>query len=124
MEEAPGDGREPAEAWFDLQDHVKRYGRSGAYPKPLRTVLNRLLARQGYNQTLGDASLQELWEQTVPKGWRGNTRIKKYSRGVLEITVDNPITLQQLEFAKHQMVQQLQQTAPEKRIKQIRLSLG
>lgn len=124
MEEAPGDGREPAEAWYDLQDHVRRYGRSGANPKPLKTVLNRLLARQGYNQTLGDASLRELWERTVPRAWQANTRIKKLSRGVLEIMVDNPITLQQLEFGKHQMVKQLQQAAPEKRIKQIRLSLG
>lgn len=124
MEEEPGDGREPAEAWFDIQDHVRRYGRLGAHPKPLRSVLNRLLARQGYNQTLGDASLQEVWEQTVPTGWRASTRIKKYSRGVLEISVDNPITLQQMEFGKHQMVKQLQLKAPEKRIKQIRLSLG
>ncbi len=124
MEEGPGDGREPAEAWYDLQDHVQRYGRSGSHPKPLRTVLNRLLARQGYNQALGDASLQELWEQTVPAGWRASTRIKKYSRGVLEISVADPITLQQMEFGKHQMVKQLQVKAPEKRIKQIRLSLG
>jgi len=124
MEDGPGGGREPAEAWFDLQDHVQRYGRSGVYPKPLRTVLNRLLARQGYNQTRGEASLQELWDKTVPAAWRASTRIKKYGRGVLEITVDNPITLQQLEFSKHQMVKQMQQTAPEKRIKQIRLSLG
>jgi hypothetical protein len=87
-------------------------------------VLNRLLARQGYNQALGDASLQELWEQTVPAGWRASTRIKKYSRGVLEISVADPITLQQMEFGKHQMVKQLQVKAPEKRIKQIRLSLG
>lgn len=124
MEETTGDGREPAEAWYDLEDHVQRYGRSGVQPKPLRSVLNRLLAKRGYNQTLGDASLQEVWQQTVPEAWRAGTRIKKYNRGVLEIVVDNPITLQQMEFSKHQLVKQLQQTAPEKRIKQIRLSLG
>lgn len=124
MEETTGDGREPAEAWHDLEDHVQRYGRSGVQPKPLRSVLNRLLAKRGYNQTLGDASLQEVWQQTVPEAWRAGTRIKKYNRGVLEIVVDNPITLQQMEFSKHQLVKQLQQTAPEKRIKQIRLSLG
>ena len=124
MEEWGVENREAAEAWHDLEDHVQRYGRSGAHPKPLRTVLNRLLAKRGYNQTLGDASLQEIWQQTTPDAWRASTRIKRYNRGVLEIVVDNPITLQQMEFAKHQMVKQLQAKAPEKRIKQIRLSLG
>jgi predicted nucleic acid-binding Zn ribbon protein len=123
-EEGNETSSDQAAAWSDLSEHVRRYGRRGAAPKSLQTVVNRLLARRGYNQGHSENSLAEGWRGVVPPELAGCSRVKKLSRGVLEVVVDNPVVLQKLTFLKGQLLAELQQKSAEKKIKQIRFRLS
>jgi predicted nucleic acid-binding Zn ribbon protein len=122
--EQEDDSRQQAEAWWDVNDHVRRYGRRGANPKSLQTVLNRLLARQGYNQQQAESSLAAGWRKVVPPQWAGCSRVKQIQRGVLEVVVANSAVLQQLTFQQAPLLRAIQQELPEKKIKQIRFRLS
>lgn len=125
MKEAEDDSTpESAEAWCDVKDHLRRYGRSGVHPQSARSVLNKLMAKRGYNQQQVSVSLTDLWEAVVPPQWRNQSQVKSYKRGTLEIKVSNPAILQQLEFSKLQLLKTIEQKSPELKIKNLRFSLS
>lgn len=125
MEAADEDSQpESAEAWCDVQEHLRRYGRAGVHPKSLKSVLNKLLVKRGYNQQQVTTSLIELWTSVEPTQWQGQSQVKGYKRGTLEIRVSNSAILQQLEFSKQQLLKAITQKNPELRIKNLRFSLS
>lgn len=119
-DEAPTD----AEAWTDVKEHLQRYGRAGNQPKTLKSVLNKLMVKRGYNQQQVSASLVDLWASVEPSQARGQSQVKGYKRGTLEIRVNNSALLQQLEFSKQQLLKAIKQKSPELKIKNLRFSLS
>lgn len=124
MKEVDQGATSDAEAWTDVNEHLHRYGRSGAQPKSLKSVLNKLLVKRGYNQRQVNTKLIELWASIEPAQWRGQCHVKGYKRGTLEIRVENPAIAQQLEFSKQQLLLVIKQKSPELKIKNLRFSLS
>lgn len=112
------------EAWTDVNEHLQRYGRAGTQPKSLKSVLNKLLVKRGYNQRQVNKTLIELWSSIEPAQWRGQCQVKGYRRGTLEIRVANSAIVQQLEFSKQQLLLVIKQKSPELKIKNLRFSLS
>jgi hypothetical protein len=117
-------GAEDHEAWSDVEGHIQRYARSGVHPKSVRSILNRLLVKRGYNQQQANLTLVELWSGVEPVQWRGQSQVKGCRRGTLEIKVTNPAILQQLEFSKQKLLKAMATKSPEQKIKNIRFSLN
>jgi len=120
----PEQDAEEARAWDDVTSHMNRYGKRGVQPRSLRSVLNRLLAKRGYNQQRSDEQIGEVWNQTVSEPLRHWCRVSGVKRGTLEVLVGNPAALQLLSFQKQVLLQELREKLPTSGIKSLKFKLG
>lgn len=111
-------------AWFDLQDHCKRYQRYPIRPKTLKTVINRVMAKKGYGQQQANSALADCWKVILPSNMEKQTRLGQIRRGTLEVFVADSGTLQQLSFLQHKLVKQLKLELPTANIRSLRFKLG
>ena len=99
---------------------------SGAERKGVQAisdVLSSLMARRGYARVQGAEALLEIWRQ-VSGQLAQHTRPGNVSRGVLEVHVANSVVLQELNFQKAALLRQIQQIAPEQKLRDLRFRLG
>ncbi len=111
-------------AWVDMENHLKRFGRTGRKPHTLKAVINRVMATRGYNQRQRNQAIEDAWRETVPKQWMAHCRLGKVTRGTLSIVVDHSAVLQQLTFSKPQLLQKLNEKLAGTTIKNLRFTLG
>ena len=93
-------------------------------PQKIGDVLAQLMARRGYAQEQLAGAYAEAWSVAAgpvlaPHSLPGNMR-----RGVLEVTVRNSSTLQELMFRKHELLSELARVMPEKKIDDLRFRVG
>jgi predicted nucleic acid-binding Zn ribbon protein len=111
-------------AWWDIQDHLRRYGRNENRPKSLLSLVNKHLAKRGYNQSQATEQWEEIWRKAADGQWGQHTKVKRVTRGTLEVLVDNPAVLQQLTFQKAKLLKKVQELGPAGKVTKLKLILG
>jgi predicted nucleic acid-binding Zn ribbon protein len=92
-------------------------------PQPIADVLSRLLARRGYGNLQLSRELVELWTRVVGE-LASRSRPAGFKRGVLEVTVQDSVTLQELTFQQKPLLQRLQESAPHLNVTRLRFRVS
>ena len=92
-------------------------------PQSIADLLSRLMARKGYANLQAAEEWTDIWKQAAGSQ-AADSRVGKCSRGVLEISVRNSATLQELTFRKKRLLQAVQQLAPQFKVKDLRFRIG
>ena len=96
----------------------------GRDPQKMSDVVNQLLARRGYLQSLAGDQLQQGWCEAVGKDSASQTRVGKLRGGVLEVFVQHSTLVQELGFCQQQLLAQLQAACGHTRIRELRFRVG
>lgn len=92
-------------------------------PEPIGEVMSRLLSRRGYANVQIAYEWKEVWKQAAGE-FASRTRPGKFSRGVLEVLVQNSATLQDLTFQKKELLATLGRLAPQFKVRDLRFKVG
>lgn len=98
--------------------------RKKRHPQKIGDVISQLMARRGYARVLSEGQCAEVWKEVVGSDSVRRTRTGRMRRGVLEIVVDHPVVLQELNFRKRQLIQELNQKMPELRVRDLKFIVG
>jgi predicted nucleic acid-binding Zn ribbon protein len=93
-------------------------------PKTIGNVLAQLITARGYGRIQADANFAGAWQTAVGPALAKYTLPGRLRRGVLEITVTNSMTVQELTFQKQQVLAKLQSQLPDARIRDLRFRIG
>ncbi len=93
-------------------------------PQRIADVVSRLLARRGYAQVSNLAALERAWQDVAGIELATHSRPARLRRGILDVHVRNSATLQELSFNKRRLLQNLQQIAEGKQIRDLRFRIG
>jgi predicted nucleic acid-binding Zn ribbon protein len=86
--------------------------------------MSRLLARQGYAQSLSSDEWQEAWREAVGPRLAPWTRAGRLRQGVLEVIVGNSTVLQELSFRRAELLKQLGERMSANTVQEIRFRVG
>ncbi len=92
-------------------------------PRPLGSLLSRLMARAGYDRQQGSDALQTAWAAVVPANFAGSSQPGMVRRGVLEVFVSHSALVQEFGFHKREVLGELQRLLPAEGITDIRCRL-
>ena len=92
-------------------------------PRPLRSLLTRLMARTGYDRQQGSDALQQAWSKVAPASLQGSSQPGMVRRGVLEVFVSHSALVQEFGFHKHEVLSALQKLVLVEGITDIRCRL-
>ncbi|MFN3190943.1 MAG: DUF721 domain-containing protein [Aureliella sp.] len=115
------DGPQTDEEW-DLASIRQRPSR--LTPKPIGSVVKRLLAQRGYGETQSNQRLADEWARAAGSNLAQLTRPANIVRGNLVVYAQNSAAMQELAFSQQQILKALQQSLPEMNIKGIRPRIG
>lgn len=93
-------------------------------PRPMAQVIGQLMARRDYARVLSSQGLTVAWQEAAGPQWASQTRVGKLQRGTLEIIVAHSTLMQELAFAKGQLLARLRQLEPDQKIRDLRFRLG
>jgi predicted nucleic acid-binding Zn ribbon protein len=93
-------------------------------PKSIGNVIAQLITARGYGRIQADANFAAAWQTAVGPALAKYTLSGRLRRGVLEITVGNSMTVQELTFQKQQILKQLQTNQPDAKIRDLRFRIG
>jgi predicted nucleic acid-binding Zn ribbon protein len=94
-------------------------------PELLSEILSRLFTARGWGQRQGRLQLETAWAEAAGNDIALHTRPGALRRGVLEVTVDNAVLLQELaHYHKRRLLQQLQQRLPGASLIDLRFRAG
>jgi len=93
-------------------------------PKSIGDVVAQLITARGYGRIQADANFAAAWQTAVGPTLAKYTLPGRLRRGVLEITVANSMTIQELSFRKQQVLKQLQTELPDAKIRDLRFRVG
>ena len=95
-------------------------------PRPLRTssILHKFLSEHGLSGKLNSYRIWELWPSVVGPQIAARTQPLRLRDQILEIRVDHPVWMQQLQLMKPQLLQRLNQQLGNDTIKDIYLRRG
>lgn len=89
-------------------------------PRAIGGLVNRLLARTGYDQTASVDALAAAWEQVAPPAFRGASQAGLVRRGVLDVMVSHSALVQEMGFHKREILARLAEIVPAEGITDIR----
>ena len=105
------------------QDYRRR--RVPVHPaKAIGSVMGQLLAKRGYGQVQAAKSCESAWQEALGSRFQKDTRCGSVRRGILEVTVNSSLVLQELTFIKTQLVKQLATLVPEQKITGLKFKVG
>ena len=93
-------------------------------PKKIGNILAQLITARGYGRIQADANFADAWQTAVGPALAKYTHPGRVRRGVLEVTVGNSMTVQELTFQKQQILTKLQIQLPDARIRDLRFRVG
>jgi predicted nucleic acid-binding Zn ribbon protein len=93
-------------------------------PQRLGNVISQVLARRGYAQVKTSQQLAAAWVDVAGPVAAGNTRVGSCRRGTLEIVVANSAVMQELNFHKQELINQLIARVPGHKIRALRFRAG
>jgi len=100
--------------------HSRRESSIQAGPRPIGSVMSRLLARTGYDRQQGRNLVDEAWRQVAPEGFRDASQAGLVRRGVLEVFVSHSALVQEMGFHKREILARLAASVPGEGITDIR----
>ena len=68
--------------------------------------------------------VMEIWDELLPEGFCGHTKLVDIARGQLKVKVDSPSYLYELRLCSSELLRELQQRCPQARIKKIQFVIG
>ncbi|GEM_PF-1822693 len=74
---------------------------------PLGDALGGFLKHSGLTSLMKFPELHDAWQKTVGEDIAGHTRVSRFQRGALEIAVDSSALLNDLQFHKAALLQDL-----------------
>jgi predicted nucleic acid-binding Zn ribbon protein len=93
-------------------------------PADLRSILDRVFVRLGFSERLRETTLVETWSELVGPALAPHCRPKGIRRGILNIGVDHPAWLHQINMAhKKDILRLVQQRFPHLKIKDLQLRI-
>lgn len=99
--------------------------RPGPYqPKHIGTSIRKIMARTGLGQTQAALEMSQAWERVAGPRMAATTRPGNFSRGVLQIIVDNSSAMQEFQLSQRQLLSALQREMPNANIQSIKARLG
>ncbi len=93
-------------------------------PKAIGNVIAQLITARGYGRIQADANFATAWQAAVGPVLAKYTCPGRLRRGVLEITVANSMTVQELTFQKQEVLKKLQVEVPDAKIRDLRFRVG
>ncbi len=108
-------------------EHRKRSQRANdaAGPEALGEILSRLFAARGWGRRQGRLRLESAWQEVAGPETAAHTRVGTLRRGVLEVTVDQAVLLQELaHFHKRRLLEGLRARLPELTFTDLRFRAG
>ncbi|MEX0939168.1 MAG: DUF721 domain-containing protein [Pirellulales bacterium] len=103
------------------REHARRAARS---PKGIAGVMAEVLQQRGYARLLGQRDLDDAWRQAAGDAAARESAPGKVRRGVLEVVVAHSTLIQELTFAKGEIVRRLAELVPHERIRDVRFRVG
>ena len=97
--------------------------------KKVSQIVNQLLARKGFSQTLVNDEIGDAWQKIAATTILGEEAVKKtrtgsVKSGMLEIIVANSSIHQELMFQKRKLLKAIQAKVPSKQLVDIRFRIG
>jgi len=93
-------------------------------PKKISDIVAQLITARGYGRIQADANFSAAWQSAVGPALAKYTHPGRLRRGVLEVTVGNSMTIQELTFQKQQLLTKLQTELPDAKIRDLRFRMG
>jgi predicted nucleic acid-binding Zn ribbon protein len=94
-------------------------------PEKLSEILSRLFTARGWGRRQGRIQLEQAWKEAAGIDVAAHTQIGALRRGVLEVTVDNAVLLQELaHFHKRKLLEQLRGRLPGTPLTDLRFRAG
>ena len=90
-------------------------------PKPIGSVMRKLMTQRGYGQTAANEALDEQWKLAVGEELAACTRPGNVSRGILRVHTSNPVAAQEIQFMKRKILQRMNKELPDMNIKDVRI---
>ncbi len=83
------------------------------------SLLKQVLGEQGMDERLNRYQAWLIWDQVVGKQIAARARPLRFRQGVLEVQVDHPVWMQQLQMLKSQILEKLNRQLPNAKIEDI-----
>lgn len=93
-------------------------------PQKMADVLSNLFSKRGYARVIETSDLQDAWHAAAGPKLGGDSRPGLVKRGALEVLVRNSAVLQELTFMKKKLVEKLQVSAAQHKIKDLKFKVG
>ncbi len=93
-------------------------------PKPIGNIIAQLITARGYGRIQANANFTAAWRAAVGDVLAKYTLPGRLRRGVLEITVANSMTVQELTFQKQHVLKKLRADLPDAKIRDLRFRIG
>ncbi len=94
-------------------------------PEPMGEILSRLCAARGWGRRQGRLHLEQAWADAAGPEFAAHTRVGALRRGVLEVTVDNAVLLQELaHFHKRRLLAEVRRRLPGTPLNDLRFRAG
>ena len=93
-------------------------------PKTISNIVAQLITARGYGRIQADANFHAAWKTAVGEALAKYTLPGRLRRGILEITVANSMTVQELSFQKQQVLKKLQTDLPDAKIRDLKFRVG
>ena len=93
-------------------------------PTSIGRIVQRLMARTGYDRERAAAGLAAAWQAAAPEALKAASRPGLVRRGVLEVFVSHSALVQELGFQKREVLARLTALVPDAGITDIRCRLA
>jgi predicted nucleic acid-binding Zn ribbon protein len=93
-------------------------------PKTIGNVIAQLITARGYGRIQADAHFHAAWKNAVGEALAKYTQVGRLRRGILEITVANSMTVQELSFQKQEVLAKLQTDLPDAKFRDLKFRVG
>jgi hypothetical protein len=93
-------------------------------PQPLSALIPELIAYRGYGQNLAREEREEAWQAILCGEFPDRTSCGRFSRGVLEILVQDSIIVQELSMRKTELLRELQQRLNRQHVQELRFRIN
>lgn len=93
--------------------------------QPLSEILSRLFAARGWGRQQGRVQLEKAWTEAAGPEIAAHSKPGALRRGVLEVTVDSAVLLQELaHYHKRRLLEQLRRRLPNTPLTDLRFRAG
>ena len=93
-------------------------------PKRIGEAVAQAIHRYGYGRQSAGQALAKAWQEAAGETIAAQTRVGRLRSGVLDVVVASSIWMQELTFARDEILTRLKKAAPDQRITDFRFRIG